>query len=33
VTRAEAYSWSSAGEREKSAETSLSAADTSVRAT
>jgi REP element-mobilizing transposase RayT len=33
VTRAEDYRWSSAGERGKSAETSLGAADTSVRAT
>jgi REP element-mobilizing transposase RayT len=33
VTRAEDYRWSSAGARGKSAETSLGAADTSVRAT
>ena len=33
VTRAEDYRWSSAGERGRSAETSLGAADTSVRAT
>src|SRR5260370_35493976 len=33
VARAEDYRWSSAGEREKSAETSLGAAGTSVRAT
>ena len=33
VQRAEDYGWSSAGERSKSAETSLGAADTSVRAT
>jgi putative transposase len=33
VQRAEDYGWSSASERKKSAETSLGAADTSVRAT